>query len=72
VRAKRWTRDALKPIEAEYAADYADFIATRSLKFNLAYFEGFEALGCAAAELWFRGDIDELLEGSDAYAAELS
>jgi len=63
--------DALKPIEAEYAADYAAFVAKRSLKFNLAYCEGFEALGCAAAELWFRGDIDELLEGADAYAAEL-
>jgi uncharacterized protein len=43
----------------------------KSLTFNLAYCEGFEALGCASAEVWFHGQIDPLIAGADAYAVEL-
>jgi len=33
----------LKDIEDEMSADYKRFLATKSLKFNMAYSEGFEA-----------------------------
>jgi hypothetical protein len=59
------------PIEEEHNADYQHFLAAKSLKFNLAYSEGFEALGCASAEIWFGGELDELLEGADPNAIEL-
>ncbi len=40
---------ALRGIEADLEADYQRFTRTRSLRFNLAYAEGFEAMTCAAA-----------------------
>lgn len=58
------------PIEAKYKADYADFLKNRSLRFNIAYAEGFESMGCAAAQVFFE-DMDEFLEGSDPRAADL-
>jgi predicted metal-dependent hydrolase len=58
-------------IERAYNADYERFLKTKSLKFNVAYCEGFEAMGCAAAVTWFSGALDELLEGADPYAVEL-
>jgi predicted metal-dependent hydrolase len=61
----------MQAIEAEYKAEYHRFLSTRSLKFNLAYCEGFEAIGCASGELWFNGGIDPLIEGADPYAVEL-
>lgn len=61
----------MQAIEEEYKAEYHRFLSTKSLKFNLAYCEGFEALGCASAEVWFRGGIDPLIEGADPYAVEL-
>lgn len=63
--------DGMKQIEEEYKADYVDFLANKSLKFNLAYCEGFEVLGCTAGEVWFSGEIDTLLEGCDPYAVDL-
>ena len=39
----------IKQIEDEMEADYQRFTATKSLKFNLAYAEGFEAATCALA-----------------------
>src|ERR1700722_17569929 len=59
------------PIEQAYNADYERFFTTKSLKFNLAYCEGFEAMGCAAAEVWFHGQIDQFLNGADTSAVEL-
>jgi predicted metal-dependent hydrolase len=43
------TADALRAIEAALEADYQRFSRTKSLRFNLAYAEGFEAMTCAAA-----------------------
>jgi len=63
--------EVMRKIEADYKADYHRFLTQRSLRFNLAYCEGFEALGCASAEVWFHGDIEELLAGADPYAVEL-
>jgi hypothetical protein len=39
----------LRAIEAELDADYQRFTRTKSLRFNLAYAEGFEAMTCAGA-----------------------
>jgi len=47
----------LPDLEAELAADYKRFSAEKSLRFNLAYAEGFEALTTAVAHFSFeRGD----------------
>lgn len=43
------TQNELLGIEAELKKDYEDFLKNRSLAFNLAYAEGFEAMTCAAA-----------------------
>ncbi|MDA0979015.1 MAG: metal-dependent hydrolase, partial [Proteobacteria bacterium] len=43
------TAAELLRIEQELKADYERFLKTRSLKFNLAYAEGFEAMTCAVA-----------------------
>jgi predicted metal-dependent hydrolase len=59
------------PIEKDYNADYERFFSGRSLKFNLAYCEGFEALGCASAEVWFSDALDPFLTGADAYAVDM-
>ena len=56
--------DAVKPIGAKLQADYDDFLATRSLRFNTAYCEGFESLGIIQAEFFF-AHIDDLLAGAD-------
>jgi predicted metal-dependent hydrolase len=58
------------PIEAEYKADYERFLRTRSLRFNIAYSEGFESMGCAAAQVFFE-DLDQFLDGADQLAADL-
>lgn len=56
--------DWLKPIERDYEATYKRFLATKSMRFNLAYCEGFESLSATACELYFE-DYNELLEGAD-------
>jgi predicted metal-dependent hydrolase len=56
--------------EQAYDADYQRFLTERSLKFNLAYCEGFEALGSAAAP-FFLDDIDDLLDDADPAVVEL-
>jgi len=61
----------MRKVEEEYKAEYHRFISKRSLRFNLAYCEGFEALGSASAEIWFHGDIDELIKDADPYAVQL-
>jgi predicted metal-dependent hydrolase len=43
------TADRLRAIEAALDADYHRFTDTKSLRFNLAYAEGFEAMTCALA-----------------------
>lgn len=54
----------LKPIERDYEQTYVRFLANKSLRFNLAYCEGFESLSATACELYFE-DYNELLEGAD-------
>jgi predicted metal-dependent hydrolase len=56
--------------EKRLAAEYKDWLENRSLKFNLAYSEGFEAIGSSNAETFFQ--VLPLLEGSaDPAALEL-
>ena len=43
------TAAELLAIEQELKQDYEDFLENRSMKFNLAYAEGFEAMTCAVA-----------------------
>lgn len=43
------TADGLRGIEAALEADYQRFSREKSLRFNLAYAEGFEAMTCAGA-----------------------
>src|ERR1700704_6285776 len=51
--------DAVKPIGDQLWADYTDFLANKSLRFNTAYCEGFESLGIIQAEFFF-AHIDDL------------
>jgi predicted metal-dependent hydrolase len=62
--------EGLKPFEDAIAADYDRFLKTKSLRFNLAYCEGFEAMSSSACEEWFEV-YDEFLEGADPQTADL-
>ncbi len=62
--------EVMLPLEATYKADYERFLKEKSLRFNIAYSEGFEAMGCTAAEVFFE-ELDEFLEGADPRAADL-
>ncbi|NWG52138.1 MAG: metal-dependent hydrolase [Hydrogenophilaceae bacterium] len=56
--------------EERLAADLARFLETKSLKFNLAYSDGFEAMGALGATMWF--DVyNKYLEGADQEAVDL-
>ncbi len=60
----------LAGFERKLANDFADFLKNRSLRFNIAYAEGFEAMGSSNAETFF--DVLPLLErGADPRALEL-
>lgn len=50
--------DELTKLEAELDADYRRFTQSRSLRFNLAYAEGFEALTTAVARFEFERGLD--------------
>jgi predicted metal-dependent hydrolase len=60
----------LAPFEAKLRDDYAVFLDTRSLKFNLAYSEGFESMGPPYAAVWF-DHSEEFLAGADPEAVVL-
>jgi uncharacterized protein len=56
--------------ERALAADLDGFLKNRSLKFQLAYADGFESLGAVQAAVWFE-QSDAFLEGADEKAAAL-
>ena len=56
--------------EQKLARDYEDMLENRSLKYNLAYSEGFESLGTPAAKMWFER-YDDFLDGADYEAVAL-
>ncbi len=60
----------LRELEQELAADLERFLKDRSLKFCLAYADGFESLGAISGQVWFENS-DEMLEGADPNAEAL-
>lgn len=54
--------EGLRKIEDQLEADYRRFTSTRSLKFNLAYAEGFEAATFAGGRANFRNKVFDRLE----------
>ncbi|QGZ96156.1 metal-dependent hydrolase [Terricaulis silvestris] len=56
--------------EAKLDADLTRFLETKSLKFNLAYADGFEAMGALGATMWFDA-YNKYLEGADQDAVDL-
>jgi predicted metal-dependent hydrolase len=62
--------EGLKPLEDAIEADYERFLKTKSLRFNLAYCEGFESMSASACEAWFE-DYGDLLEGADPVVADM-
>jgi len=56
--------------EKAYEADYERFLAKRSLRFNVAYCEGFEAIGAAGAKFWVE-DAERVLRDADPRVVEL-
>jgi len=60
----------LARFEARLREDYAYFLEQKSLRFNIAYAEGFESLGIIYAAFFFE-HIDDLLAGADPSVARL-
>lgn len=58
------------PIEQAYAADYEGFLKTRSLQFNVAYSEGFEAMSAIPTTCFFE-EFDDYWAASDPRAEAL-
>ncbi|MES2258511.1 MAG: metal-dependent hydrolase [Pseudomonadota bacterium] len=62
--------EGMKEIEAPYKADYDRFLQEKSLRFNLAYAEGFEAMGSTSALVFFE-NLDAYLDGADKDAVDM-
>lgn len=58
-------------IEAAYAADYERFLKTKSLRWLLAYCDGFEATGSAIATTWIDGEMESGLAPADRRGYEI-
>ncbi len=67
-KAVRESCPELEALEAELAADFHRFTTARSLKWNLAYAEGFEAFTGALARFLFE---EQLLRGADPAVRDL-
>ncbi|KQM03251.1 putative metal-dependent hydrolase [Frankia sp. CpI1-P] len=57
--------------EAVFERDYEHFLRTRSLRWLLAYCEGFETIGSTGAELWVDGLMETELGAPPSPAADL-
>ena len=57
--------DEIPEIQKEIEAHYARLLETKSLRFLLAYCEGFETIGPASAMAWCGDEFDPYLEGAD-------
>jgi predicted metal-dependent hydrolase len=60
----------LEQFEKKLDADLNGFLETKSLKFNLAYADGFEAMGALGATMWFDA-YNKYLEGADQDVVDL-
>jgi predicted metal-dependent hydrolase len=63
IRTRRTGFGRLAELEREIAAEYASFTRDRSLRWNLAYAEGFEALTAAQSRLQFEERVFERMTG---------
>lgn len=63
--------DRVAEFEKELSDSCKELLATRSLKFNLAYADGFESMGAAFAQVVFEGELDELIKDADPVAVAL-
>lgn len=70
VRLRESGYPGLEVMEKELFEDLEGFLANKSLKFNLAYSDGFEAMGALGAKMWFDAYAD-YLDGADAEAVDL-
>ena len=68
VRARGYPK--LEALEKELSDDYHRFTREKSLRFNLAYAEGFEAFTTASARFSFEEGLDDLEAGLRNAAAE--
>lgn len=59
--------EGMLPFEKRYEADYDRFLKTKSLRFNLAYSEGFEAMSAIAVTNFFEV-FDDYLKDADPRA----
>lgn len=62
--------EGMLPIEKEYEADYDRYLKEKSLRFNLAYSEGFEAMSSIAVTNFFE-EFDHFMAGADPRAAAM-
>jgi uncharacterized protein len=62
--------EGMLPIEKDYEADYERYLKTKSLRFNLAYSEGFEAMSAIAVTNFFE-EFDDYFEGADPRAVAI-
>jgi predicted metal-dependent hydrolase len=60
----------IEPLEKAYQADYDRFLKTKSLQFNVAYSEGFEAMSAIPTTCFFE-DFDDYWAQSDPRAEAL-
>lgn len=63
--------EGMRHYEEAYAADYERFFAAKSLRWLLAYCEGFEATGSIVAAAWVDGRVDAHLAGAAQETMEL-
>ena len=60
----------LAALEKALADDLQSFLQSRSLEFNCAYADGFEAMGAVGAQLFFE-ELDDFLAGADPESVDL-
>lgn len=63
--------DGVAEFERELSEDCQRLLDTESLKFHLAYADGFESMGAVAGQVWHNGSLDELLEGGNPTVIDL-
>lgn len=62
--------EGMLALEKDYEADYDRYLKTKSLRFNLAYSEGFEAMSAIAVTNFFE-EFGPFLEGADPRAVAI-
>jgi len=62
--------EGLKVFEDKIEAEYNDWLKNRSLRFNLAYCEGFESMSASGCEAWFE-HYGDLLADADPVVADM-